>query len=268
MPTSAGRLVAHRHAAIDTKNLGGLRLLDVEQSNSALVRGQRDFFKWSRRIEGGAGIELEMAQTLGEARFPHVPAFFGHISYVRDGGAVSPQGVLQEYPAQRHAGLGAGPHIAARPLRVRRGGGGVSALERWELVDDQGGSFRARPPASGKSPRSCTWRCRPRPRGVALAPAPGPGAARRLGRRHDRPARRLLRRADPAVAPLRGRAGHRAPASTPFARLQDGGLAIRVHGDYHLGQVLRTDDGWKIIDFEGEPARRGRGAAAAILAAP
>jgi maltokinase len=44
-------------------------------------------------------------------------------------------------------------------------------------------------------------------------------------------------------------------AITRLARARDAGVAIRLHGDYHLGQVMRTDTGWFVLDFEGEPAR-------------
>ncbi len=33
------------------------------------------------------------------------------------------------------------------------------------------------------------------------------------------------------------------------------GLRTRIHGDYHLGQVLRVNGDYMILDFEGEPAR-------------
>jgi maltose alpha-D-glucosyltransferase/alpha-amylase len=35
----------------------------------------------------------------------------------------------------------------------------------------------------------------------------------------------------------------------------EAGMRIRIHGDYHLGQVLRSRGDYVILDFEGEPAR-------------
>ena len=68
---------------------------------------------------------------------------------------------------------------------------------------------------------------------------------------------RLNARLDKAAARHEGIEAFADRVRAAYARI-DSGSSVRVqrvHGDFHLGQTLRTIHGWKIIDFEGEPAQ-------------
>jgi maltokinase len=63
-------------------------------------------------------------------------------------------------------------------------------------------------------------------------------------------------RLDNATAAVPALAEHAAAIEAAFsalARTRELVPLQRVHGDYHLGQVMRTDSGWILLDFEGEP---------------
>jgi trehalose synthase-fused probable maltokinase len=57
------------------------------------------------------------------------------------------------------------------------------------------------------------------------------------------------------VAQIRGRSQDVRERLGQLSRIGVGGRVIRTHGDYHLGQVMLTERGWVVLDFEGEPAR-------------
>jgi maltokinase len=70
-------------------------------------------------------------------------------------------------------------------------------------------------------------------------------------------AEQMFRRLDLAIAavPELGQyADKLGDAYSALAKLIEPIPAQRVHGDYHLGQVMRTQTGWVVLDFEGEPA--------------
>ena len=255
-PTGAGHLESHTLAEIGSVGEELPRLLGVQQSNSALVRGQRDFVKWCRRMEAGPNAELEMGEALSARGFPHVPTLRAHLSYRRGDGAPALQALLQDY---LHNGT-EGWAMALTSLRdlyaAAEEAGTASARERHEMVEERGGSFQAEAARLGEVTAELH---------LALADPslPSPLTPRRAG-----PAElelwagamltqldALLAAGHPAIEPLRAKRTLIAARFEALRGLGDGGMALRGHGDYHLGQALRTDEGWKVIDFGGEPAR-------------
>jgi trehalose synthase-fused probable maltokinase len=256
IPTLRGRLVAGALTAVDAESPEPPRLLEVQQSNSALVRGQGDFLKWSRRIEPGPSAELEMLEALRRLGFPHVPELKGSIGYRRGAEPASLQAILQAYLPNGTEGWS----LALTSLRdlyatVEEAEPG-STREHHQLVDEQAGSFEAEAARLGE----VTAQLHIAMTDPALPPEMAPLRAGRAeldawATEMTADLDRLLATGNPATAALA--AGREAVAGR-FAALRDlgdGGAWLRIHGDYHLGQVLRTDEGWQITDFGGEPAR-------------
>ncbi|MGP3638128.1 maltokinase N-terminal cap-like domain-containing protein [Streptomyces sp. 24-1644] len=199
------------------------RVLDTEQSNSSLVYGDTYILKIFRRVFPGTNPDLELPLALTREGCRRVP---GPVAWFE---ATAPQpvtlGVLQPF------------------LRGARDG--------WQLALGAlaaGRDFVPEAHALGRATAEVH---------IALAAAlPTPALCRSQTRQLvDGMTERLeaAARAVPALVPY-------VPGlRTAFDALGhgDNGWAVqRVHGDLHLGQTLRAEDGfWSLIDFEGEPAR-------------
>jgi len=235
-----------------------LRVGSAEQSNTSLVIGDQAILKLFRKLESGDHPDVELTRFLTlEARFPHTPALLGVIRF-EDGGRPTVAGMLQEFlPGSTDAWAYA--LAKGRPYFQAARDGNPS----HEFVGDAeqlGVVTRAMHEALATG------------RGAALAPEPADQAA---VQRWASGAKDWIRNGFALLEKqLRARAvpKERAPEAEALVRRGDyyldvvdeivntvrgdAGLAIRIHGDYHLGQVLRTaGDDFMVIDFEGEPAR-------------
>ncbi len=212
--------------------------LGVEQSNTSATVGHRLILKVYRRLETGENPEVEMGTFLESVGCPVTPRMAGAIRYLTDEGTTAAAAMLQERVAARGD---AWAHLLAQ-----LGGTHGDAAAALDSVADIG-TVTARLHASLAA----------RPEDVAFPVRPASDAETRA--LHDG----ALRQLDEALSATAGEDRRRLAALAPAirARLDSAfgaarvGRVTRIHGDYHLGQLLRTAHGFVVIDFEGEPAR-------------
>jgi trehalose synthase-fused probable maltokinase len=239
------------------------RVLEVEQSNSSLVFADRFFLKLYRRLEEGMNPDAELTRFLSERQhFAHVPAYVGSIEcHPTDG----PSGILallvelvpndgDAWSATLSALRGFYSRVpATTPGADLASVIGPTTIELARRLGQRTGEMHVALAADVTDP--------------AFAPEPfTPQDWRDLHAAMCASARNGLAALREKLAELP--ADTRAEASelaargeeilARHARLLDHPIATvktRIHGDYHLGQVLLTRGDVVILDFEGEPAR-------------
>jgi maltokinase len=227
-------------------------VLGAEQSNTSLVYGEESILKVFRRLSPGPNPDLEVTTALARLGSPQVAEPLGWIE-TRLEGVPTSLAILSRYLRLATDGW----TLAATSVRDLyavvgdandRDQNDMGAGERSGrvLAADAGGDF------AGESRRL----------GIATAQVHADLAAAfgtdQLGTdAAGELTERMFRKLDLAVAAVPELAKHVdmiSDAYSELAKLSGPFPVQRVHGDYHLGQVLRTETGWVVLDFEGEPA--------------
>ena len=212
------------------------RRLTVEQSNTSVVLGERLILKLYRLLEPGENPDLEVSAFLTDGGFADTPALAGSITYQADDGPAAAAMLQAFIPGAGDAWAAMLAALASDPERgiamAERIGGLTARLHRCLASRAGDPAFPARPAAVEET---AGWRTSAE-RQLELAIA----AVR--GVHHER----LVQLASAVLARF----------ADAFAAATGGAPVSRIHGDFHLGQLLaRPDGGFSVIDFEGEPAR-------------
>jgi maltose alpha-D-glucosyltransferase / alpha-amylase len=254
----------------------------AEQSNTSVIFGERLIMKLFRHPEPGLNPDCEIGRFLTEeTSFKNVPTFGGSIEYLTDDSKETTLAMLQDLVANQGDGWQwmleeleryyeanvqeAVPNeersqILDKNWAWRENGATQFALDRAGLSIDAAGVLGKRTGELHLALASSTTN-------PAFAPEPITEDylqnTRTAVNQQALHAYDLLRKAmsglpDDAVelaASLLSRRTRTLDTLDATALNNISGQRIRIHGDYHLGQILRVKTDFVILDFEGEPAR-------------
>ncbi len=212
-------------------------VISGEQSNTSLIYGETAILKLFRRLEPGLNPDVEVHQALRTTGNPHIAPLLGHIEI--NGAPDEPPAtvaMLQTFVPNASDGW----RLATASVRDLYAEGDLHA-------DEVGGDF------AGESERLGTATASVHADMARVLPSE---PAERAW--YEAVAEQMTGRLDAAIAVVPQLADHADGLRALFRAVATADEPVtrqRVHGDLHLGQVLRTATGWVVLDFEGEPAR-------------
>lgn len=243
--------------SLDPSNPPGadsVRALGAEQSNTSLVLDESVIVKTFRRVAIGSNPELELTRLLTTEGFMNIPGHVGEVTYEaesEEGEIRVDLGVAQTFVAgsvegwelalekldQLYEAIDEADANEDIPFLTEQ-----RAEELLTAAEELGEATAGLHVTLGRE--QADPELAPEPVGVMDLSHWSAGAAASL----IALAQRDLTELRPLVAGIEERIERLKEVTEP-------GLKTRVHGDYHLGQVIRSIRGWLILDFEGEPAR-------------
>ncbi|MEV6865773.1 phosphotransferase [Streptosporangium subroseum] len=210
-------------------------VLGAEQSNTSLVYGDTYICKLFRRLIAGVNPELEIVTALALRSDSHVAQPYGWIETDLDGEPTT-LAMTQEFLSNANDGWA----LALASVRDLYASLNPSAAEA-------GGDFSAEACRLGMATAQVHHE-------LAAAFPTEVIEAQEVKRMIEDHRRRL----DLAIAEVPELGEYAHVAEEAYQRVTDAAREMpvqRVHGDYHLGQVMRTTGDWVILDFEGEPGQ-------------
>lgn len=236
------RFAAEPGVTLDTAQRS--RPVGAEQSNTSLVYGQTYILKLFRKLAAGPNPDLELHRALAAVGCPHIAAPLGSIEGELAATSVT-YGMLTEYLRSAADGWAMATasvrDLLAESLLIDSAPGPVEHAD----PADVGGDFASEAHRLGHAVATVHADL-----ATALGSSPAPAGYL------DSVADGMHRRLDDVLAQVPELSSHEDALRAAFDAVcgLDGPVPVqRVHGDLHLGQVLRSVTGWVLIDFEGEP---------------